>query len=119
MIDEDIRKHPIGYALADYLRTGNVQALMMVLDVEWDAREWAKGELDRALTGEDVCSRGFEPLGKGSFIYWVRVNYSVQVFAYLNSVWGWCAGDNKIVGEITTLRQFMHLCGLFGISPSS
>jgi hypothetical protein len=111
--------HPIGYALADYLHTGNIQALMMVLDEEWGARERAKGELDRALTSGDFLGHGFESIGVDSYLAYVGASYPIQIARFhQDGYWSWCAGDNRIIGVLKTIRQFIALCTLFGISPS-
>jgi hypothetical protein len=112
------RANAIGHALVDYMRTGNVQALMMVLDVEWDARERAKGELDRKPNRINFTNMGFKETHPLKLVW-----QSGEVFIEsIDKCLYWYTGrgnEKSRFSRIETVRQFLALCTLFGISPST
>jgi hypothetical protein len=98
--------------------TDNVQALMMVLDVEWDARERAKGELDRKPNRINFTNMGFKETHPLKLVW-----QSGEVFIEsIDKCLYWYTGrgnEKSRFSRIETVRQFLALRTLFGISPST
>jgi hypothetical protein len=113
-----VHPSPLASTLAAYLTDGDTRALELAQDVclELDLWERAKGELDRQLMAEVLLSHGARPKSRRSDTFWIGPGEVLTVFLGPDGEWLFCSpGHNST--PIKTLRQFLHLCGLFGITP--
>jgi hypothetical protein len=113
---------PLASTLAAYMIDGDTTALQVAKDVVMEMSLWeqAEEELDRPLTIEDAQRMGFVRYEEGSDYRWIS---GTAVVVFPSARWdGSPQWETYPViprnNEIKTLRQFLHLCGLFGISPS-
>lgn len=111
-----VHPSPLASTLAAYLIDGDANGLLLAKDVVMECGLWweAEGELDRALTEEDV-KRFFHKVAGYSQLYHrgaIQISFSEHAPPY------WHQEGNRDRPDLNTLRQFLHLCGLFGITPT-
>jgi hypothetical protein len=119
---------PLASTLAAYLSGDGSVSLDAARDicVELDLWERAEGELDRALTREDMERCGFvnRRNEKPYFDYQDELpdhlGLTVSFPSNGGATWVEIFNNHAAVGvTIRTLRQFLALCALFEISPST